>query len=244
MEETLNEIERRVLGVLLEKSLAQPQVYPMSVNAIVTACNQKSNRDPVMSLDEETVWDTLERLRAVGLVARLMPGGASRVDRFRHEVKNLLGWEKPQWAVMAELLLRGPQTVGELRGRCTRLYPFENTEMISAVLDNLSQEQPPRVQALPRAPGQSAVRYAHLLYPAQEWEQLTATPTSASAPAPPALASAGSAMQTPAPSRPGGSQVTAELEQLRGEVENAHAEIVELHEQLADLRRRVETLEG
>ena len=243
MEETLNEIERRVLGVLLEKSLAQPQYYPMSVNAIVTACNQKSNRDPVMSLDEEAVWDTLERLRAVGLVARLMPGGASRVDRFKHDVKNLLGWEKPQWAVMAELLLRGPQTVGELRGRCARLYPFGNTEAVSAVLDTLSREQPPRVQALPRVPGQSAVRYAHRLYPAQEWEKLVGT-LAASTPAPPAPASAGSDTRTSPPSPPQPSQVTVELEQLRREVEKAHAEIAELHEQLAELRRRVETLEA
>jgi len=243
MEETLKQVERRVLGVLLEKSLAQPQYYPMSVNAIVTACNQKSNRDPVISLDEETVWDTLERLRAVGLVARLMPGGASRVDRFRHEVKNLLGWEKPQWAVMAELLLRGPQTVGELRGRCARMYPFENTEAVSAVLDHLSQEQPPRVQTLPRAPGQSAVRYAHRLYPAQEWEKLAATPAG-STPAPPALTNAESDMQTPSPPGVETNQLSAELEQLRSEVENAHAEIAELHAQLAELRRRVETLEA
>ena len=243
MEETLNEIERRVLGVLLEKSLAQPQYYPMSVNAIVTGCNQKSNRDPVMSLDEEAVWDTLERLRAVGLTARLMPGGASRVDRFKHEVKNLLGWERPQWAVMAELLMRGPQTVGELRGRCARMYPFDNTEAVSAVLDNLSQEQPPRVQALPRAPGQSAVRFAHRLYPADEWEKLAEAPV-ASAPARVAAAEVappgGASSSTPAAV----AQVTAELENLRSEVEDVQAEIAEMHEHLAELRRRVETLEA
>ena len=175
MSESLNEVERRVLGVLLEKSLAQPQYYPMSVNAIVTACNQKSNRDPLMTLDEDTVWDTLERLRAVGLVSRLMPGGASRVDRFRHEVKNLLGWEKPQWAVMAELLLRGPQTVGELRGRCNRMYPYENTEAVSAVLDILRDSDPPRVATLPRTPGRSAIRWGHQLYYPEEWQNLAGT---------------------------------------------------------------------
>ena len=114
MSETLNAEERRVLGVLLEKSMTHPQYYPMSINAIVTACCQKSNRNPVMSLDEDAVWSVLERLRAVGLAKRLMPGGASRIDRFKHCVKDVLGWEKPQWAVMAELLLRGPQTAGEL----------------------------------------------------------------------------------------------------------------------------------
>lgn len=231
MAETLSEIERRVLGVLLEKSLAQPQYYPMSVNAIVAACNQKSNRDPVMSLDEETVWDTLERLRAVGLTARLMPGGASRVDRFKHQVKNLLGWETPQWAVMAELLLRGPQTVGELRARCARMHPFESTEAVSAVLEGFSHEQPPRVAALPRTPGRSAVRYAHRLYSAEEWEKLAEAPVaSAAAPSSPA----------PAPA----AQVSSELESLRNEVNNARAELDEMREQLAELRRRVETLEG
>jgi uncharacterized protein YceH (UPF0502 family) len=228
MEETLNQIERRVLGVLLEKSLAQPQYYPMSVNAIVAASNQKSNRDPVMSLDEETVWDTLERLRAVGLVARLMPGGASRVDRFKHDVKNLLGWEKPQWAVMAELLLRGPQTVGELRGRCGRMYPFENTEAVSAVLENLSNEQPPRVATLPRVPGQSAVRFAHRLYPADEWQRLAETPV-ASAPAPVAVPSSSHS--------PLAVQGAAELENLRNEIREVRAET-------AELRRRVEALEA
>jgi uncharacterized protein YceH (UPF0502 family) len=227
MEETLNEVERRVLGVLLEKSLAQPQYYPMSANAIVAACNQKSNRDPVMSLDEETVWDTLERLRAVGLVSRLMPGGASRVDRFKHEVKNLLGWEKPQWAVMAELLLRGPQTVGELRGRCGRMYPFENAEAVSAVLENLSNEQPPRVATLPRVPGQSAVRFAHRLYPADEWQKLAETPV-ASAPA-------SAAAPSSSPSR-AAAQGTAELESLRNEIK-------EIRAGMAELRRRVEALE-
>ena len=172
MSESLSEVERRVLGVLLEKSLAQPQYYPMSVNAIVTACNQKSNRDPVMSLDEDSVWDTLERLRAVGLVSRLMPGGASRVDRFRHEVKTLLGWEKPQWAVMAELLLRGPQTVGELRSRCNRMYRYENTDAVAAVLDILRESDPPRVAMLPRGAGQSAVRWGHQLYYPEEWRNL------------------------------------------------------------------------
>jgi hypothetical protein len=243
MSETLNEIERRVIGVLLEKSLAQPQYYPMSANAIVAACNQKSNRDPAMSLDEETVWDTLERLRAVGLTARLMPGGVSRVDRFKHQVKNLLGWETPQWAVMAELLLRGPQTVGELRARCARMYPFENTEAVSAVLDGLSQEEPPRAAALPRVPGQSAVRYAHRLYPADEWKKLAEAPV-ASVRASAAEAQGAIAAATQAVAQVDAAKVLAELDNLRSEVENMHAEIAEMHEHLAELCRRVETLEG
>lgn len=236
MSETLNAQERRVLGVLLEKSLTHPQYYPMSVNAIMTACNQKSNRDPIMELDEETIWNTLERLRVVGLVTRLMPGGASRVDRFKHEVKPLLAWEKPQWAVMAELLLRGPQTLGELRGRCARMYPFENGEAVAAVLEGLEQASPQRVAPLPRAPGQAAVRYAHRLYEEDEWAQLSATPAGG------ALSRAAACLDS-ASSSAGSASLGAELARLRGDVEDLHGQIAGMSEQLQDLRRRVESLE-
>jgi len=233
MMETLNEIERRVFGVLLEKALAQPQYYPMTTNAIVVACNQKNNRDPVMELDEEAVWNALEVLRAAGLVSRLMPGGSSRVERFKHEAKELLGWEKAQRAVMAELLLRGPQTLGELRGRCGRLYAFENAEAVSAVLDSLAQMTPSRVTLLPRAPGQSAARYAHRLYVPAEWEQLTAGGPVSAAPERASVAGAPAAE----PSDAGDGALREELEALQGEV-------AELHQQLADLRQRVARLEG
>jgi uncharacterized protein YceH (UPF0502 family) len=222
MAETLNEIERRVLGVLLEKALAQPQYYPMTLNAILAACNQKSNRDPVMDLDEEAVWNTLEVLRAGGLVSRLLPGGASRVERFKHEAKGFFGWEKPQRAVMAELLLRGPQTAAELRGHCVRLYPFESTEELVAVLDGLRQAQPPRVAALPRAPGQAAVRYAHLLYLPQEWAQLSPEPAAAEPQA------------SPPAERP---VASAELEDLRGAVRELRAEVAELRAAVTALQR-------
>jgi uncharacterized protein len=244
MSETLNAEERRVLGVLLEKSLTHPQYYPMSINAIVTGCNQKSNRDPVTDLDEETVWNTLERLRVVGLVTRLMPGGASRVDRFKHEVKPLLGWEKPQWAVMAELLLRGPQTAGELRGRCARMYPFENGEMVAAVLDNFEQANPPRVTPLPRGPGQSAVRYAHRLYTPEEWARLAEHAASAAAPA---VSTPASSSTSPAVSSSGPQStpsLVAEVEKMRGDLADLQAKIGDMNEQLADLRRRMEALGG
>jgi uncharacterized protein YceH (UPF0502 family) len=238
MAETLNTIERRVLGVLIEKSLAQAQYYPITLNAIVTACNQKSNRDPMMALDEDAIWNTLEVLQAAGLVTRLLPGGASRVDRFKHEVKTRLGWEKPQWAVMAELLLRGPQTVGELRGRCSRMYPFENTDAVAAVLEILSHQDPPRVATLPRAPGQSAIRFAHKLYPPEEWDTIAQPPVSG---ATVAHATAGAALQ-PSPRRIG--EAGADVERLRQTVENLEGRIAELEEDLSGLRRRVEQLEG
>jgi hypothetical protein len=225
MAETLNEVERRVLGVLLEKSLAQPQYYPMTLNAIAAACNQKSNRDPVMELDEDAVWNTLEVLRAAGLVSRVLPAGPSRVERYKHEAKEFFAWEKPQRAVMAELLLRGPQTVAELRARCERMYPFENTEGVTAVLEGLQQSDPPRVAPLPRTPGQSAVRCAHRLYSPQEWAALAASEP-------------GPAGATPPPTGPTPQPAAA----CDGGIEDLRAEIGNLHEELASLRDLVEKL--
>ncbi len=222
----LNEVERRVLGVLIEKALSQPQYYPMTVNAVVVACNQKSNRAPEMNLDEDTVWNTLEGLRERGLASRLLPGGASRVERWKHETKEALGWEKPQRAVMAELLLRGPQTVGELRSRCTRMFPFESVESVTAVLEALSQGAEPMVSPLPRAPGQSAVRYAHRLYPDAEWQQLARFASAAAAPAAPAPAADPAGTEAPA-------AIRAELAELRAEVRALAAQVAQLQSRLA-----------
>jgi uncharacterized protein YceH (UPF0502 family) len=222
MAETLNEVERRVLGVLLEKALAQPQYYPMTLNAITAGCNQKSNRDPLMGLSEDAVWNTLEVLRAGGLVSRLLPGGAARVERFKHEAKESLGWEKPQRAVMAELLLRGPQTASELRSHCARMYSFDNPEAVTSVLQSLRQAAPPRVAALPRAAGQAAVRYAHCLYPPQEWTQLSQTPAGTTPPAAPATA-------RPVASDEWDDWRTA-VRELRSEVAELRAAVVELQQ--------------
>ncbi len=219
---TLKAIERRVLGVLLEKALAQPQYYPMTVNAIVAGCNQKSNRDPLLELDEQTVWDTLEVLRAGGLVARLLPGGASRVERYKHEVKERLGWEKPQRAVLAELLLRGPQTVGELRGRAARMYPFESTEAVQAVLDGLAHAEPPTVETLARQPGQAAIRYAHKFYEPSEWAALARAPSVAMH----------DPVATPAPLT---SAARDELAQLRAEVAELRADVAQLQQKFGEL---------
>lgn len=225
---TLNEVQQRVLGVLLEKALAQPQYYPMSANAILAACNQKSNRDPVLNLDEETVWNALEVLRAGGLVSRLLPGGASRVERFRHEAKEYFGWEKPQRAVMAELLLRGPQTIGELRTHCQRMYPFENLEAVAAVLEALGQSDSPLLSPLPRTPGQSAIRYAHRLCDDAAWGRLAGAPTD------------GVAAGNAASDRPTAPTAhAARSDELAG----LRAEVAELRQHLGELRQRVERLE-
>lgn len=229
MHNPLNLIERRVLGVLLEKALAQPEYYPMTLNAVVTACNQKNNRDPVMNLDEDAVWHALEQLRQNGLASKVLPGAGSRVDRFKHEVDAKWQWPKAQKALMAELLLRGPQTLGEMRTRGSRLYAFDNLESVSAVLDWLSSQTPPWIRILPRGAGQSADRYAHLLYPEDEAASLASeSPTSRSAP----LSSPPSAL------------ANNSADELRSQLEAVQSEVAELHELVANLTRRLERLEG
>ena len=164
MLEQLNSVQRRVLGVLIEKSLAQPEYYPMTVNAIVTACNQKNNRDPVLELDESTVFDELEELRHAGLVGRVLAGPGSRADRFKHDALGIYTWGNRQQAIMAELLLRGPQTLNELKTRCARMVEFESLEALQITLDSLQETPPPWIVLLPRQPGQREARYQHRLY--------------------------------------------------------------------------------
>ena len=231
-----DEIERRVLGVLIEKALSQPDYYPMTVNAIVTACNQKSNRQPMMDLDEEEVSGTLEDLRGAGLVTMVLPAPGARMHRYKQELERKLGWNKRQQAIMAELLLRGPQTSGELRSRCARLFAFENLEAITTALDSLSQgeSEPPVVAIQPRGPGQSTVRYTHLLYPADEVPETA--PASA---APPSTVSA----LAPTPTTPPPPS-DAVAEALRDEIDNLHGELADLHEELAEMRQRLDAVEN
>lgn len=227
--DALNEIERRVIGVLMEKVLAQPDYYPMTVNAVVTACNQKNNRDPVMDLDEATVESTLEELRRRGWVSVVLPAPGARTNRFKHEIATLFGWEKRVSAIMTELLLRGPQTAGELRSRCTRLAAFESLEAVMTTLDYLQNADPPLIRQLPRQPGQSAVRYMHLLYPPEEITAIEAS-------APTAAASAA----TPTPRALSASSQDA----LRTEVAELRAEIARLSSVVNDLQQRFESLES
>ena len=247
----LNELERRVLGVLIEKSLAQPSYYPMTLNAVIAACNQKSNRDPVMELDEDTVWNTLDALRERGLVSRILAGMGGRVDRFRHEVKTALNWEKAQRAIMTELLLRGPQTLGELRSRCMRLYPFENAEAIAAVVQMLCETDPPLVAPLPRAPGQSAVRYAHCLYPPGERPTVAAQPLAAepasrasvaqSSADSPAHSSPSAAYASPSAAGASGPQQQSAADDSR--LQAMEEELSALREAIADLQKRLGAIE-
>jgi hypothetical protein len=221
--------ERRVLGVLLEKSLAQTAYYPMTLQAIVSGANQKSNREPVMELDEDAVWSAIEALRQRGLVTRLLPAGSARSDRFKHEVHTVFGWEKPQRAIMAELLLRGPQTIGELRSRCMRMYPFENTDALAAALDALTRADPPFAAPLARSPGQSAVRFTHRFYPDEE-----RSAAGEHALAHPATGDPGHRN----PSSPDASATAGELDSLRGHIVSLESQVAELRAMVEDLYRR------
>lgn len=157
----LNEI--RVLAALIEKAMTTPEYYPLTLNALTAACNQKSNRDPVMQLSEADIASALDSLRDKKLAWTVALAG-SRTSKYRHSLSDVLALTPPQTAVLCELMLRGPQTVGELRTRADRMSHFENTAEIQAALDQLSLwEGTPLVARLPRQTGQREERYMHLL---------------------------------------------------------------------------------
>lgn len=162
MSTILNEVEVRVLGSLVEKQLTTPEYYPLTLNALTAACNQKSNRDPVMSLDETAILAAIDSLRDKNLVY-LFYGSSSRTVKYKHMLPNVFELEPPAVAVIALLFLRGAQTVGELRGRSDRLYPFSSLGEVQETLDELAGRTDPLILRLERQPGQKEVRYAHLL---------------------------------------------------------------------------------
>ena len=156
--------ESRVLGVLIEKAFTTPDQYPLTLNAVVNGSNQKNNRDPVITMDESGAFAALEGLRAKGLVVRADMAG-SRVNKFRHQTGEALHVRTAEVAVLAELLLRGPQTLGELRGRASRMQPFESIEAVKNMLAALMTREEPLVKELAPSPGSRAERYAQLLCP-------------------------------------------------------------------------------
>jgi uncharacterized protein len=156
----LNDIEVRVLGSLVEKELTTPEYYPLSLNSLTNACNQKSNRDPVMTLSEEEVVRALDSLRFKQLSVISADGG--RVPKYRHLLAEKLGLLPAEQAVLCELLVRGPQTVGELRTRCERMHPFSDLAAVEEVLKELMERESPMVTLLPRQPGRKEGRYAQL----------------------------------------------------------------------------------
>jgi uncharacterized protein YceH (UPF0502 family) len=158
----LTQIEVRVLGALVEKDLTTPDYYPLSLNALVNACNQKNNRDPVMSLGEDAVREALHNLQEKRL-AGPASGADSRVTKYEHRLQERYNFDRREVAILCVLLLRGPQTPGELRGRTERMHRFGDLDEVQSGLQRLGQRDPALVKMLPRQPGTKESRYAHLL---------------------------------------------------------------------------------
>jgi uncharacterized protein YceH (UPF0502 family) len=208
---TLHPVEARVLSSLIEKEITTPEYYPLSLNALINACNQKSNRDPVVSYDEETVSQAIDLLRNKGL-ATIITGAGSRVPKYAHRFSEKLNLGRREIAILCELMLRGPQTVGELRTRSERLHRFNDLTEIESLLDRMTDF----VVRLPRRAGEKESRYAHLF----------SGPVDNSEPsAPVTVEGTGRADRIGA--------LEAEVDQLRGEIE-------ELKRQFADFRRQFE----
>lgn len=158
MDFLLDPVETRVLGALLEKEITTPEYYPMSLNALVNACNQKSNRDPVVSYDDDTVEDAIAALKPKGLMLTIT-GAGSRVAKYAHRLSEKLNLGRRETAILCELMVRGPQTVGELKNRADRMHSFGDLQEVESVLERMSE----LVTKLPRRPGEKEQRYAHLL---------------------------------------------------------------------------------
>lgn len=179
MKMNLTEFEVRVLGCLVEKELATPEYYPLTLNALTAACNQKSNRDPVLAMEETDVVRALDSLRGRGFARQSAEG--VRAMKYCHCLTEKLLLEPPDLAVLAELLLRGAQTVGELRGRAERMRPFAGLAAVEQVLHDLADRDVPLVTRLPRQPGRKESRFAHLFSgePPAVTDEATAPPESA-----------------------------------------------------------------
>jgi uncharacterized protein YceH (UPF0502 family) len=158
----LTAAEARALGALMEKEATTPEYYPLSLNALLNACNQRSNREPVMNLDEDDLRQALHGLEAKGLAGRAQ-GAEGRVPKYEHRLGEAFNLSRAEGALLCVLLLRGPQTPGELRGRTERMQSFDEIADVLAGLEKLMQREPPLAAVLPRQPGTKESRYAHLL---------------------------------------------------------------------------------
>jgi uncharacterized protein len=217
MEIKLTETEVRVLGSLIEKDITTPEYYPLSLNALVNACNQKTNRDPVMQLDEDAVRGALDGLQEQRMAGPAR-GADSRVTKYEQRLQEVFNFTRPEIAVLCVLLLRGPQTPGELRGRTERMHRFEHLEDVLSGLQQLMRRDPPLAKALGRRPGTKEIRYAHLLSgDVEAWE--------------PSAESAGHADDSGSAER---------IAQLEEQVAALRGEVAELKQQMADLRRLIE----
>jgi len=158
----LTPVQSRIVGCLIEKEMATPDNYPLTINGLLAACNQTSNRNPVTKLDEPTVSNALLNLRSDNVV-RIVYSRSNRADKYRHVLDEIYGLEPEHLAVLSVLMLRGPQTAGELRSRTERLHPFASQEEVDDALRQLAGRREPLVARLERRPGQKEARWAHLL---------------------------------------------------------------------------------
>ena len=248
----LNAIQRRILGVLVEKAKTTPNAYPITLNALTTGCNQKTNRDPQMDLKPDQVEAALDELREIGAVAEIQ--GDGRVPKYRHYLYEWLGVEKVELSVMAELLLRGEQTIGDLRGRAARMDPIESVEALGPILQSLIKKN----LVVPLTPEGRGQVVAHNLYTPREMEELrrryAGAASSSPAPSPAAAAAPVSPAPTPAASSPSSAPAAPErpgvttdmFAELQLEVAEMRASIARLREevrQIDDLRDQVARLE-
>jgi len=217
----LNDVEVRVLGSLVEKKITTPEYYPLTLNALTNACNQKSSRDPVVAFDEKTVVRALDGLREKKL-AWVVTGADHRVPKYGHLFPEAFDLTPPEAAVLCVMMLRGPQTPGEVRGRTGPLYNFEGLSEVEATLQGLMEKEPrPLVARLPRQPGFKESRYAHLLSGQVEIEEREVAPRP----------------------EPATAEVRAENEriaQLEAEVEQLRQAMTELRQQFLDFRKQFE----
>jgi uncharacterized protein YceH (UPF0502 family) len=217
MDLTLDADEIRILGSLLEKEITTPEYYPLSLNGLLNACNQKSNRDPVLHLDEDALERALYTLRDKGLLVSIT-GAGSRVPKYGHRISEKFNLGRRELALLCELMLRGPQTLGELRTRAERMHPFGDLAEVESVLDRMSE----LVTKLPRRPGEKEARYAHLL----SGEPLVSAD-------PPAFANNPSG---PAPPP----EQTARIGALEAEIVQLRRELEDLKQQFAGFKKQFE----
>jgi uncharacterized protein YceH (UPF0502 family) len=216
----LNDIETRVLGSLIEKDITTPDYYPLSLNALINACNQKNNRDPVMNLDEDTVRQALATLQEKRL-AGPASGADSRVTKYEHRAQEAFNFTRGEAAILCVLLLRGPQTPGELRGRTERMHRFEDLSEVHSTLQRLMQRDPPLARVLPRQPGTKEARYKHLL--AGDDEDVA------------------DVARAPTPAfDPSNSADADRINHLENEVSDLRKEVADLKQQLATFRKQFE----
>jgi uncharacterized protein len=212
----LNAAEARVLGALIEKDITTPDYYPLSLNALINACNQKNNREPVTNFDEETVRLALRNLSDKRL-AGPASGADGRVTKYEHRLQEVFNFTRPETAILCVLLLRGPQTPGELRGRTERMHRFEDLDEVLSGLQQLMRREPPLAKALGRRPGTKEIRYAHLLSgDVEAWEPPSETPSS------------------------GVTDENERVAHLEEKLATLQAEVAEIKQQMAEFRKQVE----